>query len=190
MLTHLSRKQCCRCFRYQRRQPLAGYYSCRSSTQQRCIHIKPRAAETQLRVFSRAIVCLASGFACEPGQASALDDTIHGSTVPEIDAASPAEDGATRHSHGWQHDSRSSAELCGMTSNRDGSICLPNDEWDKRFQFSRPATQRRFQAKRAGRSACEAPEPERRESVLGARVAASSQEEGPRQGSDRPLRLH
>jgi hypothetical protein len=40
-----------------------------------------------------------------------------------------------------------------MTSNRDGTLSLPNDEWDKMFPYSAPAIRRRIQASRAQESA-------------------------------------
>ncbi|KAK3933756.1 hypothetical protein QBC46DRAFT_431472 [Diplogelasinospora grovesii] len=88
----------------------------------------------------------------------------------------PAPDGtlAGRQRHALQHDPRPSAELCGKTSNRDGTICLDNDEWDKRFPFSLQAIRRRLQAKRANKSACKAAEPDQPKSVLDSRCRAKS----------------
>jgi hypothetical protein len=40
-----------------------------------------------------------------------------------------------------------------MTSNRDGTLSLPNDEWDRRFPYSVEAIRRRLQASRARENA-------------------------------------
>ncbi|KAK4233360.1 hypothetical protein C8A03DRAFT_48072 [Achaetomium macrosporum] len=66
-----------------------------------------------------------------PGQASTPDNTSRDTTVPETDAASLAEHGATRHGHGMQHGPQPSEKPCGTTSNHDGSICLDNESWDR-----------------------------------------------------------
>ena len=87
-------------------------------------------------------------------QASAFDITSHNTNVPETNAASLAEDRATRHGNGMQPDSRPSEEPCGTTSNQDGSICLDNDEWDRRFPFSHQAIRRRSQVRRIVRIPC------------------------------------
>ncbi|KAK4150401.1 hypothetical protein C8A00DRAFT_18056 [Chaetomidium leptoderma] len=88
--------------------------------------------------------------AFQTGQPSALDNTLRDTTVPETtDATSLAEHGATRHSHGMQHGPQPPEKPYGTTSNHDGSICLDNEEWDRRFPFSSQALQRRRAAKRA-----------------------------------------
>jgi hypothetical protein len=96
--------------------------------------------------------------AFETGRASAPDNTSRDITVPETDAASLTERRATRHGHGMQHGPRPSEKLCGTTSNHDGSICLDDEEWDRRFPFSHQARRRRLQAKRATKSAYNAAE--------------------------------
>ncbi|KAK4233277.1 hypothetical protein C8A03DRAFT_48127 [Achaetomium macrosporum] len=123
-----------------------------------------------------------AGYAAfEPGQASAPDNTSRDTTVPETDAASLAEHGATHHDHGMQHGPRPSEKPCGTTSNHDGSICLDNEFWDRRFPFSHQALQRRLQARHAAKSAYNAAEADQSQSILdphcrplGPRRAASS----------------
>ncbi|KAK4150043.1 hypothetical protein C8A00DRAFT_37350 [Chaetomidium leptoderma] len=104
--------------------------------------------------------------AFEPKQASDPDITSHNTNISETNAASLAEDRATRHGHGMQPDSRPSEEPCGTTSNQDGSICLVNDEWDRRFPFSHQAIRRRSQARPAARGAYNTAEPDQLQSIL------------------------
>ncbi|KAK0655337.1 hypothetical protein B0T16DRAFT_451038 [Cercophora newfieldiana] len=102
------------------------------------------------------------------------DGTVCNTTVLETDGASLAEAGAKHNGHGLQHDPRLSAELCGKTSNRDGTICLDNDTWDKRFPFSPAAIRRRLQTRRANKLAREAAEPDQPKSVPASRRGAQS----------------
>jgi hypothetical protein len=101
-----------------------------------------------------------------PGQASAADNTLCDAAVPEADAASLTEHGAIYHSHGTQHSSRLPEKPYGTTSNRDGSICLDIEEWDRRYPFSPKALRRRSQAKRAAESARNAAESDQSQSIL------------------------
>ncbi|KAK4151943.1 hypothetical protein C8A00DRAFT_35416 [Chaetomidium leptoderma] len=134
---------------------------------------------------------LAGCAAFGPGPASAADNTSRDTTVPETDAASLAEHGAIHHSHGMQHSSRPSEKPSGTTSNHDGSICLDNKEWDRRFPFSYQALQRRLQARRAAKSAHNPAEPDQSQPILdplcrsqGPRRAASSHRGELQQTSD------
>ncbi|KAH6853074.1 hypothetical protein B0I37DRAFT_32 [Chaetomium sp. MPI-CAGE-AT-0009] len=92
------------------------------------------------------------------------DDTSHDTTVPETDAASLAEYGATHHGDGMQHSSRPPEKPCGTTSNCDGSTYLnteeeDTEEEDRRYPFSPAAIRRKLQARRAANSARNAAEP-------------------------------
>ncbi|KAK3935971.1 hypothetical protein QBC46DRAFT_367211 [Diplogelasinospora grovesii] len=55
---------------------------------------------------------------------------------PSMAGASLAEFIAKGHGYGLQHDLRPFTGLYGKTSNREGTICFNNDEWDRRFSFS------------------------------------------------------
>ncbi|KAK4243401.1 hypothetical protein C7999DRAFT_36272 [Corynascus novoguineensis] len=145
--------------------------------------VSPKVLHTKLPQSA-----VAGSAACQPGQASAPDNTTRNTTAPETDAASLAEHRATRHDRRCQQDPWPPAEPCGTTPNHDGSICLPNDEWDKRYPFSREALRRRRQARRAA-----APKPphsglDSHHLAQGPRRAASSQKEETRQKYDNRYR--
>ncbi|RYP91653.1 hypothetical protein DL770_002219 [Monosporascus sp. CRB-9-2] len=119
---------------------------------------------------------------CSPAPSSVSPEALHVKQAQLVPAgyaawtagASPAEDMAKRHGHGLQHDPRPSAGSCGKTSNRDGTICLDNDEWDRRFPFSLEAIRRRSQARRANESARKAAGLDQPESVLDSHRQAQS----------------
>lgn len=140
----------------------------------------------------------ASSAACHPGQASAPGNTTCDNTAPVTDVAPPHERQATHHNCGGQRDPQLSAASCGTTSSRDGSTCLPDDEWDRRSprpsSYSYSALQRlhqRLLARLANPSASNATARDQTQSDLdpdhrpqGPHTAASSQKEGTRPRSD------
>jgi hypothetical protein len=142
----------------------------------------------ELNCSSRAQLVPADCAAFEPGQASALDNSSVDAAIPETNDASLAGDKTTRHGHALEHDTRPSRSSCKTMSSRDGSICLPNDEWDKRFPFSHQAVLSRRRARHAVKNARDAVQPDQPQSVLSPCQAASSH--GGQKGTQLQTRLH